>query len=159
MAEFGKSLLRLSCLITLAHAGPPIADILIARSGLYTCISWWSCAFFTGFFHKSTSCLAGMSKSTVPLGSSTPLGPLPPGTHQVSQNNFQSAAGQQPHRWLSRISTWDLFDLCFLSLAASLPFRYGTSFIFGSSYSFCFWTGSRSLVPVMLRCLIIDYSP
>uniref|UniRef100_A0A803YH84 SEC24 homolog D, COPII coat complex component n=1 Tax=Meleagris gallopavo TaxID=9103 RepID=A0A803YH84_MELGA len=46
----------------------------------------------------------GMSKSTVTLGSSAPLGPLPPGTHQVSQNNFQSgpsAAGQQPHRFQS----------------------------------------------------------
>ncbi|XP_035180685.1 protein transport protein Sec24D-like isoform X5 [Oxyura jamaicensis] len=55
-----------------------------------------------GFLHKSTSCLAGMSKSTVLLGSSAPVGPLPPGTHQLSQTNFQngpSAAGQPTHRF------------------------------------------------------------
>ncbi|NWU63887.1 SC24D protein, partial [Pterocles burchelli] len=44
----------------------------------------------------------GMSKSTVPLGSSAPVGPPPPGTHQFSQTNFQngpSTPGQQPHRF------------------------------------------------------------
>ncbi|NXF92725.1 SC24D protein, partial [Eubucco bourcierii] len=43
-----------------------------------------------------------MSKSTVPFGSSAPVGPLPPGTHQISQTNIQngpSTAGQQPHRF------------------------------------------------------------
>ncbi|KAF1577427.1 Protein transport protein Sec24D, partial [Eudyptes moseleyi] len=44
----------------------------------------------------------GVSKSTVPFGSSAPVGPLPPGTHQFSQTNFQngpSTPGQQPHRF------------------------------------------------------------
>ncbi|KAM6120508.1 protein transport protein Sec24D [Pterocles gutturalis] len=44
----------------------------------------------------------GMSKSTVPLGSSAPVGPPPPGTHQFSQTNFQngpSTPGQQTHRF------------------------------------------------------------
>ncbi|NXD84198.1 SC24D protein, partial [Halcyon senegalensis] len=44
----------------------------------------------------------GMSKSTVPFGSSAPVGPPPPGTHQFSQTNFQngpSTPGQQPHRF------------------------------------------------------------
>ncbi|XP_035745533.1 protein transport protein Sec24D [Egretta garzetta] len=44
----------------------------------------------------------GVSKSTVPFGSSAPVGPPPPGTHQFSQTNFQngpSTPGQQPHRF------------------------------------------------------------
>ncbi|KFV98091.1 PREDICTED: protein transport protein Sec24D [Eurypyga helias] len=44
----------------------------------------------------------GMSKSTVPFGSSAPVGPPPPGTHQFSQTSFQngpSTPGQQPHRF------------------------------------------------------------
>ncbi|PKU42510.1 protein transport protein sec24d [Limosa lapponica baueri] len=43
-----------------------------------------------------------VSKSPVPFGTSAPVGPPPPGTHQFSQNNFQngpSAPGQQPHRF------------------------------------------------------------
>ncbi|NXP70010.1 SC24D protein, partial [Ramphastos sulfuratus] len=43
-----------------------------------------------------------VSKSAVPFGSSAPVGPLPPGTHQISQTNIQngpSTAGQQPHRF------------------------------------------------------------
>ncbi|NXI48860.1 SC24D protein, partial [Chloroceryle aenea] len=44
----------------------------------------------------------GMSKSTVPFGSSAPVGPPPPGTHQFSQTNFQNGPGtpgQQLHRF------------------------------------------------------------
>uniref|UniRef100_A0A8B9P9W2 SEC24 homolog D, COPII coat complex component n=1 Tax=Apteryx owenii TaxID=8824 RepID=A0A8B9P9W2_APTOW len=44
----------------------------------------------------------GMSKSTVPFGSSAPVGPPPPGAHQFSQTNLQngpSTPGQQPHRF------------------------------------------------------------
>ncbi|KAM6269591.1 protein transport protein Sec24D [Porphyrio hochstetteri] len=44
----------------------------------------------------------GVSKSTVPFGSSAPVGPPPPGTHQLSQTNFQNGPGtpgQQPHRF------------------------------------------------------------
>ncbi|NXY12993.1 SC24D protein, partial [Atrichornis clamosus] len=44
----------------------------------------------------------GMSKSTVPFGSSAPVGPPPPGTHQFSQTSFKngsSTPGQQPHRF------------------------------------------------------------
>ncbi|XP_071609610.1 protein transport protein Sec24D isoform X2 [Heliangelus exortis] len=43
----------------------------------------------------------GVLKSNVPFGSSVPAGPLPPGTHQFSQTNFQNGAstpGQQIHR-------------------------------------------------------------
>ncbi|XP_064005948.1 protein transport protein Sec24D isoform X2 [Pogoniulus pusillus] len=41
-----------------------------------------------------------VSKSDVPFGSSAPVGPPPPGTHQIGQTNTQngpSTAGQQPH--------------------------------------------------------------
>ncbi|KFP67013.1 Protein transport protein Sec24D [Cariama cristata] len=54
---------------------------------------------------SNSSCSApqpGVSKSTVPFGSSAPVGPPPPGTHQFSQTNFQngpSTPGQQPHRF------------------------------------------------------------
>ncbi|XP_068010030.1 protein transport protein Sec24D isoform X1 [Melanerpes formicivorus] len=44
----------------------------------------------------------GMLKSTVPFGSSAPVGPPPPSTHQISQTNIQngpSMPGQQPHRF------------------------------------------------------------
>ncbi|XP_039239441.1 protein transport protein Sec24D, partial [Pipra filicauda] len=44
----------------------------------------------------------GVSKSTVPFGSSAPVGPPPPGAHQFSQTNFQNGPGtpgQQPHRF------------------------------------------------------------
>ncbi|KFO81579.1 Protein transport protein Sec24D [Cuculus canorus] len=44
----------------------------------------------------------GVSKSTVPFGSSAPVGPPPPGTHQFSQTSFQngpSTSRQQPHRF------------------------------------------------------------
>ncbi|NXI37095.1 SC24D protein, partial [Galbula dea] len=44
----------------------------------------------------------GISKSTMPYGSSAPVGHLPPGTHQFSQTNIQngpSTPGQQPHRF------------------------------------------------------------
>ncbi|XP_054028522.1 protein transport protein Sec24D [Dryobates pubescens] len=44
----------------------------------------------------------GMLKSTVPFGSSAPVGPPPPSTHQISQTNIQngpSVPGQQPHRF------------------------------------------------------------
>ncbi|KAM6075917.1 protein transport protein Sec24D [Chlamydotis macqueenii] len=44
----------------------------------------------------------GVSKSTVPFGSSPPVGPPPPGTHQFSQTNFQngpSTPEQQTHRF------------------------------------------------------------
>ncbi|NWH80934.1 SC24D protein, partial [Piaya cayana] len=50
----------------------------------------------------STALQPGVSKSTVPFGSSAPVGPLQPGTHQFSQTNFQngpSTSGQQPHRF------------------------------------------------------------
>ncbi|XP_064005940.1 protein transport protein Sec24D isoform X1 [Pogoniulus pusillus] len=43
-----------------------------------------------------------VSKSDVPFGSSAPVGPPPPGTHQIGQTNTQngpSTAGQQPHRF------------------------------------------------------------
>ncbi|NXX51192.1 SC24D protein, partial [Tricholaema leucomelas] len=42
------------------------------------------------------------SKSDVLFGSSAPVGPPPPGTHQIGQSNIQngpSTAGQQPHRF------------------------------------------------------------
>ncbi|PKK28898.1 SEC24 homolog D, COPII coat complex component, transcript variant X1 [Columba livia] len=44
----------------------------------------------------------GIPKSTAPLGSSAPVGPPPPGTHQFNQTNFHngpSVPGQQPHRF------------------------------------------------------------
>ncbi|NXP16314.1 SC24D protein, partial [Scytalopus superciliaris] len=44
----------------------------------------------------------GVSKPTVPFGSSAPVGPPPPGAHQFSQANFQNGPGtpgQQPHRF------------------------------------------------------------
>ncbi|KAJ7397440.1 SEC24 D, COPII coat complex component [Pitangus sulphuratus] len=44
----------------------------------------------------------GVSKSTVPFGSSAPVGPPPAGAHQFSQTNFQNGPGtpgQQPHRF------------------------------------------------------------
>ncbi|NXW17307.1 SC24D protein, partial [Circaetus pectoralis] len=44
----------------------------------------------------------GVSKSSVPFGSSAPVGPPPPGTHHFSQTNFQNGPGtpgQQPHRF------------------------------------------------------------
>ncbi|XP_054248143.1 protein transport protein Sec24D isoform X1 [Indicator indicator] len=44
----------------------------------------------------------GVSKSTVPFGSSAPVEPPPPSTHQISQTNIQngpSTPGQQPHRF------------------------------------------------------------
>ncbi|XP_026503582.1 protein transport protein Sec24D [Terrapene carolina triunguis] len=45
---------------------------------------------------------SGMLKSTVPLGSSAPVGSPPPGTHQYSQTNLQNgprSTGHQPHRF------------------------------------------------------------
>ncbi|XP_008938546.1 PREDICTED: protein transport protein Sec24D-like, partial [Merops nubicus] len=44
----------------------------------------------------------GVSKSTVPFGSSAPVGPQPPAAHQLSQSSFQngpSTPGQQLHRF------------------------------------------------------------
>ncbi|NXN37548.1 SC24D protein, partial [Rhinoptilus africanus] len=44
----------------------------------------------------------GVSKSTVPFGTSAPAGPPPPATHQFSQTSFQngpSTPGQQTHRF------------------------------------------------------------
>ncbi|KAM6362410.1 LOW QUALITY PROTEIN: protein transport protein Sec24D [Alca torda] len=44
----------------------------------------------------------GVSKSTVPFGTSAPVGPPPPGTHQFSQTSFQNGPGtpgQQTHRF------------------------------------------------------------
>lgn len=45
---------------------------------------------------------SGMLKSTVPFGSSAPLGSPPPGAHQYSQTNLQNgpySTGHQPHRF------------------------------------------------------------
>ncbi|EMP40829.1 Protein transport protein Sec24D [Chelonia mydas] len=45
---------------------------------------------------------SGMLKSTVPFGSSAPVGSPPPGTHQYSQTNLQNgprSTGHQPHRF------------------------------------------------------------
>ncbi|XP_047922245.2 protein transport protein Sec24D [Anser cygnoides] len=87
-------------------AAPPYSQSQPRTGGFSTSFGPPNSSLHYGHYGDPNSSYAapqpGMLKSTVPLGSSAPVGPPPPGTHQLSQTNFQngpSAVGQPTHRF------------------------------------------------------------